>query len=92
MKYHEDRCYDNRFYSQIGAVTCEELYKLEISFIELLDFNLYVSPEIFYHQFQNCLSQEVGIEEMEVCYRLKKNLSQSSIKTVESLGSIEGSP
>ena len=46
-KYNEDIIYDNLFYSKIAGVTIKELLVLENSFLEIIDFDLYVSNDIY---------------------------------------------
>ena len=47
IKYNEDTYYDNKFYSEIAGVKLKELKLIEYQFVELVDFNMYVSDEIF---------------------------------------------
>lgn len=46
-KYNEDIIYDNLFYSKIAGITIKELLILENSFLEIIDFDLYVSNDIY---------------------------------------------
>ena len=47
IKYNEDCYYENKYYSQIAGVKLKELNILEYNFIKLLDFELYISREIY---------------------------------------------
>ena len=47
IKYNEDEYYSIKFYSKLGGVTKSELIYLEYSFIELINFNLFVKKELF---------------------------------------------
>ena len=47
LKYNEDIIYDNLFYSKIAGVTIKELLDLENSFLEIIDFDLFVSDDIY---------------------------------------------
>ena len=47
IKYNEDFYFTNEQYAQIGGVTLEELNILEYFSFQLLDFNLYISEDIF---------------------------------------------
>ena len=47
IKYNEDEIYKNEFYSQIAGISLEELNKIEYEFVSLLDFNLYIQPNMF---------------------------------------------
>jgi hypothetical protein len=44
-KGRDDKYYSNSYYSAIGGVTNAELNKLELSFLSLINYDLYVSPE-----------------------------------------------
>ena len=47
LKYNEDSIYSNKYYSEVAGVSLKELNSMEISFLELLDFKLFVSEEEF---------------------------------------------
>ena len=47
IKSNEDNFYDNKYYSEISGVKLKELKLIEYQFVELIDFNMYVSDEIF---------------------------------------------
>ena len=47
IKYNEDLFYDNKYYARIAGVTLKELKKMEIEFLELIKFELYVNKNIF---------------------------------------------
>ena len=47
LKYNEDSIYSNKYYSEVAGVSLKELNSMESSFLELLDFKLYVSEEEF---------------------------------------------
>ena len=47
IKYNEDLFYDNKYYSDIAGVDIKELKLMEYSFLELTDFNLFVSNELY---------------------------------------------
>ena len=51
IKYNEDIYFTNEHYAKIGGVPLEELNKLEFYSIEFLDFNLYVSEDIYQKYF-----------------------------------------
>ena len=55
IKYNEDIIYDNLYYSKIGGVTKKELLILENEFLQLIDFNLFVSNKIYqkYYEYLN---------------------------------------
>ena len=47
IKYNEDEIYDNYSFAKIFAVSSKELNKLENKFLDLIEFKLFVSDEIF---------------------------------------------
>jgi hypothetical protein len=47
IKFNEDFCYTNAYYAKIAGVTLQELNELEVDFLTLLDFSLFVKPEMF---------------------------------------------
>ena len=57
IKYNEDCFYDNNYYSKIAGVNTKELNCLEITFVEMCKFKLFVPFEIFqnYSQYLNSI-------------------------------------
>jgi len=51
-KYFDDHYYNNAYYAKIGGVPCTEMNSLELEFLFLINFTLYVQPESYtkYHQ------------------------------------------
>ena len=47
IKYNEDSFFDNKYYSEIAGVKIKELKLLEYTFVSMVDFNFYVSNEIY---------------------------------------------
>ena len=47
IKYNEDSVYSNKYYSEVAGVSLKELNSMENSFLELLDFKLFVTVEEF---------------------------------------------
>ena len=47
IKYNEDDYYSNSFYAKVGGVSKSEIDVLEYEFLVLIDFNLYVSDDLF---------------------------------------------
>lgn len=47
IKYNEDECFSLKFYAKIGGVSLSEILVLEYNFISLINFNLYVSNDLF---------------------------------------------
>ena len=54
LKYNEDEIYQNHYYSQIGGINYEELMELELNFLVLIDFNVYINNETF-EQYKSAL-------------------------------------
>ena len=54
IKYNEDNYYSMLIYSKIGGVTIAELNNLEIEFLKLIKFNLFI-PEMLYNKYYNDL-------------------------------------
>jgi hypothetical protein len=55
IKYNEDSYYDNNFYAQIVGIKPNELKLLEYKFLELNDFDVYVT-DVEYEQYEQYLS------------------------------------
>lgn len=47
IKNNEDDIYTNAHYARVGGISLKEMNRLEIKFLEFIDFNLYVSKEIY---------------------------------------------
>ena len=54
LKYNEDEIYNNNYYSQIGGINYEELMQLELNFLVLIDFNVYINNKTF-EQYKSAL-------------------------------------
>ena len=55
VKYNEDLYFSNEQYAKIGGVSLKELNELEYFSFQLLDFNLYISDDIF-QKYYNYIS------------------------------------
>ena len=53
IKYNEDEFYDNKFYAKVGGLSLNEMNNLEINYLSLIDFKLYISEEVFDTYFEN---------------------------------------
>lgn len=49
IKSFEDKYYKNDYYAKVGGISAKEINRLEIEFLVLIDFRLYVSYEVFSH-------------------------------------------
>ena len=47
VKYNEDIFYDNVFYAELGGVSLKELNTIENTFIDMINFTLYVDSTIY---------------------------------------------
>ena len=45
IKYNEDNFYDNNFYAEIAGVKLKELKLIEYTFLDLIDFQMFVDDE-----------------------------------------------
>ena len=52
--YNEDIIYDNNYLSLVSGMSKNEIVTLEEDFLELIEFNLFVTDEI-YEQYKNCV-------------------------------------
>ena len=58
IKYNEDYYYSNKIYAKICGISREEINKLEIEFLKLLEFNLFVDDEIYFQYSDFILNEE----------------------------------
>ena len=49
QKFYEDEPIDNNIYAKYVGISAAELTQLELEFLEMLDYNLFVSDEKFYN-------------------------------------------
>lgn len=47
IKYNEDSIYDNKYYSEVAGIKNEELNLIEYNFLVLINFNLFISNEVY---------------------------------------------
>ena len=47
IKYNEDSYYDNKYYAEIAGVKLKELKSIEYSFVDLLNFNIFIKDDIY---------------------------------------------
>ena len=55
IKYNEDQIYDNVYFSKVAGVPVSELNYLERKFLEIINYDLFVSDELFkkYNKYLN---------------------------------------
>lgn len=56
-KFLDDRKHKNEYYAKHGDVSLKEINKLEVDFLETLEYNLYVNPVLFYRYREQLVSQ-----------------------------------
>ena len=47
IKYNEDVIYDNLYYAKIAGLPVKEINYLERKFLEIINYDLFVSDELF---------------------------------------------
>lgn len=55
-KFYDDIFFDNNFIAQVGGISNKELNKLEINFLHLTNFEIFVNSETHEKYFQNLLA------------------------------------
>jgi len=57
IKFLEDKYYKNEYYARVGGVSIKELNSLELEFLSLIDFNLFVNEELFFYYKQKIVEK-----------------------------------
>ena len=47
IKWHDDDYYKNEYYAKVGGITLKDINSLEIDFLNLLGFKLYINQTIY---------------------------------------------
>jgi len=47
VKFHDDHFYQNSFYAQVGGVSCRSLMRLEMLFVQEIEFELFVEKSLY---------------------------------------------
>ena len=66
IKYLDDSYANNIVYAKIGGLSLLEFNKLEIDMLEMMNFNLYVDPEVYFEYHNELLLQSMIIEEERI--------------------------
>ena len=68
IKFHEDDYYSLTFYAKLGGVTIKEINNLEYEFLNLIDFNLFVSDELYdkYNNYLKSLEEDDDNDNFEI--------------------------
>ena len=65
MKYNEDFIYSMDFFSKIGGLSLSELKKLELKFLFMIQFDLYIEKELYENYYNNLMDLSSETEEIE---------------------------
>lgn len=63
IKYQEDLCNENTFYSKVGGINLEELNRLEYELLSLCDFEMTVDMQTYTKYFNFLAESELEIDE-----------------------------
>ena len=65
IKYNEDEFYDNKYYAEIAGIGINELNSIEYNFINLCDYKLFVSDDLFnkYNSFLNSFEKNQSLSD-----------------------------
>lgn len=47
IKYQEDDIHTNSYYARVGGVKPDDLFNMELEFMELIDYKLFVEDKVF---------------------------------------------
>jgi hypothetical protein len=56
IKYNEDLYYDNEYYAKIAGISAKELKKMELEYLKLIKFELYVNKSKF-DKYKNYINE-----------------------------------
>ena len=72
IKYNEDKYYPMKFYAKLGGISLLELNFLELYFISLINFNLFIKKELFdkYNDYISSAGNEETESEDENFYEI----------------------
>ena len=65
MKYNEDFIYSMDIFSKIGGLSLSELKKLELKFLFMIQFDLYIDKELYENYYNNLMDLSSETEEIE---------------------------
>lgn len=72
IKFYEDKYYSIQYYAKLGGISKKEAINLEYEFMSLMDFNLFIKPELYEKYYKNLCNLEdndddVDVDEDECC-------------------------
>ena len=59
IKYNEEEYFGNKYLAKVGGLSLNEMNLLELIYLNLIDFNLYVSDEVFQTYNINATIKEI---------------------------------
>lgn len=81
-KFFDDQYYNNQYYGRVGGVPCLELNSLELEFLFLTNFTLFVPPQLYlqyYGELLNHATNETSI--CDHCYTPDLEVKQPFVLT-----------
>lgn len=54
-KFYDDFYFKNNYYAKIGGINKNEINNLEVTFLEMVNYDLFVPPELFQMYSQKLL-------------------------------------
>ena len=65
IKYNEDLYYDNKYYAKIAGISTKELKKMELEYLKLIKFELYVNKSKF-DKYKNYINEIKDSSKMKI--------------------------
>ena len=53
QKFYEDESYKNKDYANVCSVNVDELLLMEVSFMEIINYNMFIKDEDFQNYYKN---------------------------------------
>ncbi|CAD8087451.1 unnamed protein product [Paramecium primaurelia] len=47
IKYYDDEYYKNEYYAKVGGLSLKEINELEMEFLSMLNYELFIQKEVF---------------------------------------------
>jgi hypothetical protein len=90
IKYLDDLYSRNIIYAKIGGVCLAEFNVLEAKMLKMIDYNLFVTPQLYFQYADELLLQSLKIEEEELQIKEEmKNYCDKGLKPLRQIGSTE---
>ena len=48
IKIYDDYYYENKYYAKIGGISNKEINNMELEFIKIIEYNLFISEEEYF--------------------------------------------